>query len=163
MVYNVIVLCWVLSLHLMHPFHVSVTEVSFNEDNKHLEISIRIFSDDLESVFRKRGKMDFNLVNSLEDTTVLAELESYLKSHFTIKEDAITIPLDFLGAEADRDVIWCFLESGPVTAPETIWSRNALLLDLFDDQINLVHLIIRNTTRSTKYYKDHDSGPVIVN
>jgi len=146
----------------MHPFHISVTEVSFNEDNKHLEISIRIFSDDLERALKQYGEMEFDIINSLNDTVVLTELESYLEANFIIKENEITIPLYFLGAKANGDEVWCFIESETVNAPETLWVRNTLLLDLFDDQINLVHLTIGNTTRSTKYYHDHYSGPVIL-
>jgi len=162
MVYNIIVWSWALFFHLMHPFHVSVTEVSFNDSNKHLEISIRIFSDDLENVIKQFEKSEFDIVNSLDDTTILNKLELYLKSNLILKENSETIPLNFLGAEADGDVVWCFMESGPVVTPKTIWAHNTLLLDLFDDQINLVHLIIGDITRSTKYYRDYNSGPIIV-
>ncbi len=162
MVYSIIVWGWAIFMHFMHPFHISVTEVSFNENNKHLEISIRIFSDDLEKVLEQYGKMGFDLIKSMNDTMVLTELESYLESNFIIKENDSIIPWYFLGAKADGDVVWCFIESEPVKAPETIWVRNTLLLDLFDDQINLVHLTIGNTTRSTKYYRGHYSGPVIL-
>lgn len=161
MVYNIIMWSGTLLFHLMHPFHVSVTEISFNDNNKHLEINIRIFTDDLEDVLEQYGNADPDLFNSFKEPMVQALLKSYLESNFVIKENDKKLDLDFVGAEEDGDVIWCYMESKRVRNPESIWVRNSLLLDLFDDQINLVHLIIGKNTRSTKYFQDNYSGPVI--
>ena len=38
---------------LIHPFFVSMTDINYNDNNKSLEISVRIFTDDLENTLRK--------------------------------------------------------------------------------------------------------------
>ena len=161
MLYNIILFRAVMALGFLHPFHVSVTEMDYNKRNRHLEISIRIFTDDLENILERYANTDFDLYVSLDDTVTQKVLKSYLEANFSLKQNGKPIPLDYVGSEADADVIWCYLESPPLKSPETVNVRNTLLLDLFDDQINLVHLVIGHKTRSRKYYQENYSGPVI--
>ena len=35
-------------LYLLHPFHVSICDVTYDSNDKHLKISVRLFADDLE-------------------------------------------------------------------------------------------------------------------
>ncbi len=161
MVYKIIIWSGTVMLYFMHPFHVSVTEISYNGHNKHFEISVRIFTDDLENALEKYANTRFDLIQSLNDSSVQKILESYMLSHFVVKQYGKPVPLNFLGSEPDEDVIWSYLESPPVENPASIWVRNTLLLDLFDDQVNLVHLVIGQNTRSRKYNQDDYSGMII--
>ena len=161
MVYNIILWSSALLFNFLHPFHVSVTEISYNNSNKHLEISVRIFADDLENALEKYARTRFDLIDSLNDPSAQKILEMYLKKNFIVKQHGKLTELNFLGSEIDEDVIWSYLESSPVKNPETIWVSNTLLLDLFDDQVNLVHLVIGQNTRSRKYNQDNYSGLVI--
>ena len=40
-------------LHLLHPFYIAMTDINFNKQDKALEVSVRIFTDDFESALRK--------------------------------------------------------------------------------------------------------------
>ena len=56
----------VLSL-LLHPMHVSVTEIEFDEKDKRLEIMMRVFIDDLEVSLRNRlNKPELDLLSPKE-------------------------------------------------------------------------------------------------
>ena len=41
-------------VYLLHAFHVSVCDVVYNSDDKHLKISVRLFLDDLEKELKER-------------------------------------------------------------------------------------------------------------
>ncbi|WP_051010163.1 DUF6702 family protein [Pedobacter agri] len=56
-------ICFTVSAGIKHPLHVSTTEVSFNQKDKTLEISCRIFSDDFESILAKNYKQKTDLSN----------------------------------------------------------------------------------------------------
>ena len=56
----------------MHPYYISMTEIEHDKTNNTLEISVRIFTDDLEKTIRKTytGKVD--LLNKDEKSNFIS-------------------------------------------------------------------------------------------
>ena len=133
----------------MHPFHVGVAEIIYNQDNKVLQISQRMFADDLERGIRSAYHNKFDIMAASEaerDSMVLA----YLKDHFQVKQQDKGIPIRYLGSEIEEEGLWAYFEI-PVDIDEAIMVRNTILLDVFKDQQNLVHVTIGDETLSYLY------------
>ena len=47
---------WITIISLIHPFHVSVCDMTYESSDRHLKISVRMFLDDLEEAFIKAIK-----------------------------------------------------------------------------------------------------------
>ena len=143
-----------------HKFYVSVTNVGYSEKDGSLQITMRIFIDDLEAVLKERYGVDTKLATD-DETEVADELiEKYLRTKFLIEIDDEGATYDFLGKEYDNDLVICYLELTKVDLLEiqSITIQNEVLTDLFDEQQNIVHFKIKDKKRSFVLIKEHTKG-----
>jgi hypothetical protein len=126
-----------------HEFHVSKTLIEFNEQDQALQISMHIFLDDLEDALRLRGADQLYLCTEKETPEAEGYLETYLRKNFEIQLNDQDVDYTFLGKEISEDLAaaWCYIEIPNVTLVESLAVRNELLLDLYDDQKNIIHII----------------------
>ena len=132
---------------LLHPYHVSVTEVRFDEEVQSVQITERIFIDDLEEALRKANN-DGKFV--LMDDSLISHqyLKTYFEQNFVTTVNGKTISYDYLGAEVEDDVIWCYIEITGVESLQSIKLTNSIMTEVFDDQKNLVHFKIGGEKKS---------------
>lgn len=142
---------------LKHDYYVSLTEIRYNEDTDRLEISMRIFPDDLDHALKKQHGISTRLATRLEPPEADSLLERYLDDHFNVKVNGREVPLTYLGKEPESDAIWCYLESDPVPRPATIGVRNSILVYDFEDQINIVQVYVGNWNRGVLLSGEQDS------
>ncbi|MDB5025137.1 MAG: hypothetical protein JWP78_2892 [Mucilaginibacter sp.] len=134
----------------MHPIHVSTTNISFNKQDGKLEIICTIFTDDFEAALVKQynKKTDLNKAEMHAAMDVL--VRNYVTSHLQIKVSPSALPLSYLGFEINKEATDVYLESDKIAAVKKIDVDNSLLHNLFDDQINIVHIIVNGVRKSEK-------------
>ena len=130
----------ILSFFLVsHDFHVSRTEINFNEEEKILECSAHIFIDDLELALRSYS--DLSLYIGTEKELVVADslINVYLKDHFSLKVDGETLRMSWVGKEMTEDLsaIWVYFYQ-PWNGNGELVCQNDILMGTFDDQRNMV-------------------------
>lgn len=123
-----------------HPFYISVCQVDHNPDTGALEMSFRIFMDDLELALETMGTERLHLGTEREAEKADLYIDRYLARHVVIEINGSRVNIAFLGKEVDPDAIWCYLEVENIPVLETITMTNTLLLETFEDQVNLVHV-----------------------
>ena len=146
----------------LHPFHASVCEIEHNGDSQALEISYRMFLDDLELTLNRKFGTDLDIMQSDQKEKVDELVERYLTEQFKFWVNGKTVQFDYLGSEIEGYALWCFIEITNVQTPETLEIDNKVMLESFDDQINLVHFNKEDEVRSLKLYKDHTYGSIKV-
>ena len=78
---SVLVLLFALtSFTTVHKFYVSVTNINYSEKNDALQITSRIFIDDLEALLKERYEIDAALDTDKESPLVEDYIKKYLKS-----------------------------------------------------------------------------------
>ena len=88
----------------LHPIHVSVTEIEFDEKDKALEIMMRVFIDDYELAMRKHlNQPELDILNPTNGMTIDQMTASYLKNHFRINLDTKAHNVNYLGHEREGD------------------------------------------------------------
>lgn len=121
-----------------HPFHTSLAELHFNPRSNAWELSIRLFTDDLEAGLSNHYKKNLKLDN---DNQGDAYIPDYIAKHFGFREgDKLVHPFQYLGYQVETEVTWVYAEwpnGGNLTGKKL---ENTLLLELFDNQMNIVHL-----------------------
>jgi hypothetical protein len=121
-----------------HTFHTSLMSMEYNHQEQLLEISLQVFSHDLETILTKRNGKNVRLDKSPDAAALIF---AYLQDSINIKNAAgETKTLSWVGMETQADAVWLYVEA---KMPEGITGallRNRILFDLLDDQINLVHL-----------------------
>lgn len=136
------------SFAALHKFYVSVTEIEYNEKAKSLQIISRVFTDDLENLLKKRYDQNARLGANIETAGVSSHFEKYLEQKIEIKVDGKPVKLNYLGKEYENDMILLYIEVVDVPAFNKIEVRNTVLMDLFREQKNLVHVEHKGKTRS---------------
>lgn len=135
---------------LLHPMHVSVTEIEMDEKDKRLEIMMRVFADDLETTLRESLKQpEFDI--SKQSTAALdAIMKEYLAPRFKIVVDNKAVQSKYLGHELEGDAFIFYMEVPGVKKLKTIQIQNNIITEVFEDQSNLVHVTVRGTVRSLR-------------
>jgi hypothetical protein len=143
-----------LSAAVMHDFHSSITEVEYNTSTGKYEVSIRVFTDDLEATLnasQKAGKL-------LVDKSPAADkhIAAYMTKAFALMDKAQKPrPATFVGKELDGDVTWVYFEIEGIPNPQELIIYNAVLMDTFDDQKNIVNCKIKGAKKSFLFDKKH--------
>ncbi len=143
-----------------HKFYVSVTNVNYSEKDDALQITSRIFIDDLERVLEERYEIDPELATKKEADFAEAYIEKYLRAKFSVLLDDQPVSFNFLGKRYDNDVIICYLEVLDVNLSQrsSIAVQNEVLTDLFEDQKNVVHIKYLGKKKSFVLIKENNKG-----
>jgi hypothetical protein len=116
-------------LAVRHPMHTSAAEL--REAGGVVEVSIRAFPDDLDTA-----------VPGARGTGTDSALAEYVLRMFSIADqNGRLVPLRWLGAERDGDVLLLRLEGRPDGGLAGAAVAHRLLMERFDDQVNLVRAV----------------------
>jgi len=145
---------------IAHKFYVSVTNISYSEKDRSLQITSRIFIDDFEQVLLERYGIEAHLTTDSESALTDEYIEKYLKTKFLIFVDGEQRQYSFLGKKYDNDIMICYLEVPEVDLGniKSIEVQNELLTDLFDEQQNVVHFKIKGKKKSFVLIKENNKG-----
>jgi hypothetical protein len=148
--YKIVVLGLFLALSAFawHKFYVSVTEVAYSEDKNRIEISTRIFIDDLEKGLEKKYNKKINLATKEEIPEAKEFIKGYVSQRIQANVNNKTAEVVFLGFETENDVLICYLKIDFSEKITTFELYNNMLTEIYADQQNLVHTNINNTKRS---------------
>lgn len=141
-----------------HPLHVSVTEIQYNETDKALEIMMRVFMDDLELTMKKHySDPNLDILNPTKKSLdeMMAE---YLNEHFVVGLDNKKQKPVYLGHEREGEAFVFFIEISKVRRWNNIAVMNNILMELYDDQSNLVHVTVAGKVKSLRLTKRNPSG-----
>lgn len=143
---------WLLPVaaHFFHPMYVSVTEINYNARAQQLEISCKLFAEDLEDVLR-RATPGIDLGADAQHTRNDKLVAAYIQKNVSLALDGKAQPLHYVGFEKDKEAVYCYFEvDGVATAPHKVEVGNTLLYDFSDKEINLVHVTVNGKRQSTK-------------
>lgn len=143
-----------------HKFYVSVTNVSYSEKDDAIQITSRIFIDDLDKVLKERYDVNLQMATEKELPEVDVYVEKYLKSKFLIFLDNEQTQFTFIGKKYDNDIIVCYFEVPKVNfnTLKNIAIINEVLTDVFEEQQNVVHFKLNNTKKSYVLSRDNNKG-----
>lgn len=132
-----------------HDYHTSITDIKFNPRTQHLEVAVRVFTDDLENALTRRSKS--KVTYSSSSNAVRQQLEDYLHANLSFElTKGKPLKYKYLGSEAEADVVWMYVEV-PVNSNSLaeIHIKNAVLMEVFRDQMNIVNIDYKGKVNST--------------
>lgn len=134
-----------------HKFYVSLTQINYNSKTKSIEVTLKLFTDDLELSTTNFSKKTVKIINA-EDSDV--EIANYIKDKFSISINNKVQVLNYLGKELENDVSWCYLEIKNVKDIQSIKINNRIFTEQFPDQKNLIHLDVNGVEESAVLTKN---------
>ena len=135
---------------LVHPLHISVTEIEYNEMVQALQIISRIF-------------VEQDILNPKQGLTTKQLVADYLKDHLKIKLDGKAQTMNFLGYEEENFALICYIEIEKVKDFKIIEVENTVITETFDDQSNLVHITYKGPVKSTRLMREKPSDKFTFN
>lgn len=139
----------------LHPVHISVTEINYNEKSKSLQIVSRIFIDEMELGVRSQLKQpDLDLLEPKNGSTTQTMIQNYLAQHLKIKMDGKPAKQNFLGFEREDVSLVCYIEIENVRKLKTLEVMNDVVTEIHDDQSNLVHVTYKGPVKSVRLNRD---------
>ena len=146
----IILIFSILNSFTTHPYHVNTIEFRYNPVSRTFEITGRFFMDDLENaVNRKMGKL-LHFQDSKYKNEMNAALQQYMEEYLKLKTNNKFLNIRYIGFEEDHESVNVYLESEAVSNPKKVETAVSVLYNLFDDQMNIVHIVVNGQRKSEK-------------
>jgi hypothetical protein len=134
-----------------HPLHSTITELV--EDRAHgvVRATVRVFADDFGTALTRasRGRTQVS-TGPVWDAAALA----YATQAFGLRDvRGRALPLRSCGTRRTGDLLWLCLEAATDQPLASLQVRNAMLCDLFDDQVNVVQGTVNGERRSVLFVR----------
>jgi hypothetical protein len=150
---------WILSgVGSIHPFHVSVCDVEYNREGKALQFTHHIFLDDFEEALKKKYDSSLDITKPQNELERDRYVKSYLLENFAVEVNGKPQESNYLGHELEDGAMYCYIEIEDIKKLKSLSVKNTLLIETFDDQVNLVHVKVNGKIKSLKLDKKNISG-----
>lgn len=124
---------------LSHDFHLSNSQLKYKSATGVLQLSVKIFIDDLETALAEKNITGLYIGTEKETEDSSLYIEDYLKEVIHIFSGEDTLSSTFIGKELSDDLsaVWCYIQYEEVTDCTDIRVTNSILTEIFDDQKNI--------------------------
>lgn len=141
-----------------HKFYVAIYQVNYAQDKKMIQITSRIFVDDLNSILKEKYKKRTLLGEASESVDDVALMKKYLAENFVLKVNGQTKVVNFLSKEMEGNVLICYYNVKDVSKIKTLEIQNTVLLDFTNEQQNIVHTKIYEKKQSFLFTSENVKG-----
>ena len=142
----------------MHKYYVSSTKIEYKKENGTLQITMRIFIDDLQETINNTYQNNFELAVSNEPKELDSLINNYTLKKFEVIVDEDKKTYSFLGKEYKNDEIYLYFEISNIKRINSIEVKNEMLMEIFPDQKNIIKLYINSIKKTflltNRSYKD---------
>jgi len=122
-----------------HKFYLSLAQIEHNIQNQTLEISLKVFTDDLERCVGKKFRENLKLGDAAEHPESDQLIENYLKEKLRFKSDGKDLPLLLVGKEVSVEETWCYIEVALNSEnSKSVEIDNRIFIEVYVGQINLM-------------------------
>jgi hypothetical protein len=133
-----------------HPLYVSVTEINHNAAEKSLEISIKVFPDDLEQILEKNNKAQLDILAEKDKSRFDQYIPSYFDKNLLLTVDGKQVKLSYVGFEIEKESAYCYFEVKNIASVKKIDVTNSILYDFNDTEMNIMHVTVGGSRKSGK-------------
>ncbi|MDQ3048035.1 MAG: hypothetical protein M3R27_10835 [Bacteroidota bacterium] len=133
-----------------HKFYLGLAEVRVDTKKHTMDVSCKLFRDDLENALQKRFGKKFVLDGFEKNKADQKEIKKYLEENFKINVGGKLQTLSFVGYEAEEESVWIYLETDPFNSKGTVTLLNTLLYDLLPDQVNMINFHWDGVSKTAK-------------
>jgi hypothetical protein len=144
----------------LHPYFLSVVEIEHNAKDKTLEVSCKMFTDDLEKTLEQNYKTGVDLLHPKDKPATDKLVSDYIQKHLVISIDGKTVTMNFLGYEKDDEAILSYWQVNNINAIKKVAVTDNLLYDYKKEQMGIVHVIVNGNRKSSRLTNPDDKVSV---
>ena len=131
-----------------HPYYMSVTEFEYKPAEKEVQVSCKIFTDDLEGALKQSLKRKVDILNASAKKENEQLLNTYVQEHLKLQLDGKAVPMQMIGFEQEGEAVWIYLVTKNTARFKTATVFNDILYSYKEEQINIVHFKNANERKS---------------
>ncbi len=141
----------------MHPYYVDVTEIRIDSKKHTLQLSCKMFTDDLQDALHRKSRTKVNIMKN--DTVGRRLIEAYIRNHISLKIGSQPVALDFIGYEIEEEACWSYFEAPAKSISKIeastkqikkIEVTSTLLFEEHETQTHLIHCYFDGVRKSAK-------------
>jgi len=118
-----------------HDFHSSIGELRYNVQEEQLELTLRLFTDDLQAATAAYADLKA-MSQASTDSVYLA----YLREHLIVSTAREPLRWQWVGYEENIDVTYFYALCKVRVKPSKLRIQHSILFDIFEDQVNIFNL-----------------------
>lgn len=137
-----------------HALHVCLVEVHYRPETQLLEVTTKVFTDDLELALGQRARQAVRLTAAKDLETYAGLMSRWLKDHLQWRADSLPTALsqDYLGAEMNHEAVFLYSQVQVPPGFKELRVRCTLLLAQYDDQVNIISVHHPRALRAGRTY-----------
>ena len=148
----------IMSSFALHKFYVSIYQINYAQDKKMLQITSRIFVDDLNNVLKIKYNQKTNLGEPNESANDIALMKKYIFENFTVKINGQVKIINFANKEMEGNVLICYYNVKDVSKIKTLEIQNSVLHDFVDEQQNIIQTTVYGKKQSFLFTPGNAKG-----
>lgn len=137
-----------LSSMAVHKFYTSIYKINYAPQKKMIQITSRIFIDDLNEAISKRYKTTCNIGTEKETLQDEVAMQKYLAEKFILKVNGVSKPMSFRSKEIEANVLICYFRITDISKISKLEIENSALTELFPEQQNIIQATISGEKQS---------------
>ena len=121
-----------------HKFYVSIYQIHYNEPKKSIEITSRIFIDDLNKALEKKYGRVTHLGEPGETAEDVFLMKKYISEQMIVTVNGKLKLLDFRSKEMENNVLICYFKIADIAKIKSFEISNKMLFHLVTEQQNII-------------------------
>ena len=142
----------------VHKFYVALYQVNYAPEKKMLQITTRLFIDDLNNTLEKKYQKKINLGSEKETEEDLNLFKKYFAEKFSVKVNGQTKTLLFLSKEMEGDVLICYFSIKDIHKINTLEIYNSVITDNISEQQNIMHFNVSGVKNTLLLTESNTKG-----
>lgn len=139
----------------VHKYYMAIYQVDFVPQKKRIQVTSRIFVDDLNSALEKKFRVKSNIGFSQETPQEEANLKKYLAENFIIKVNGVAKPMTYLSKELEANVMICYFRIPEISKINSLEIENSLLMEWNSDQQNIIQANLNGEKQTVMLTSDN--------
>lgn len=141
-----------------HKFYVGIFQLQFAPEKKMLQVTSRIFVDDLNSALEKKYKKKFHFGEANATPEEAAFLSKYMSENFAISVNGAPKTLEYRSSEMENNVLIVYSRIVGIPSVKSLEISNKMLFDFVTEQQNIIQTNVNGTKSNLLLTVDNPSG-----
>jgi hypothetical protein len=122
----------------VHRFYAAIYQINFVPKKKMVQITTRIFIDDLNDALKNQYKKRTFVGTYKQTPEDIALMKKYLSEKFKLSINGQPKAMNYLSNEIENNVVICYLNIKDIAKVTYIEVENSVLTELYSEQQNII-------------------------
>ncbi len=141
-----------------HKFYTAIYQINFVPKKKMVQITTRIFIDDLNEALENKFHKKTFLASDKETSEDITFLKKYLTEKFSLKINGQQKTMIFLSKELEDNILICYLKCSDISKITTIEIQNTIITEMHSEQQNIIQANFNNKKSSLLLNSENYKG-----